>query len=163
MLREAAEPGFGGSLFAESMGMAVAVELARLDGRQLPRDGSRRGSLAYQQMRQLESYVHDHLSRHLTLNELAQLLGISVRYLSSAVKRAKGVSIHRWIAECRISEARRLLAETDLLIHEIARQCAFHSADAFSTAFRASFGCAPDEFRRLALGLSLTDRLGANP
>jgi hypothetical protein len=32
MLREAIAPGFGGALFAEAMGMAVAVEMARLDG-----------------------------------------------------------------------------------------------------------------------------------
>jgi AraC-like DNA-binding protein len=59
------------------------------------------------------------------------------------------VSLHRWIAEYRLSEARRLLGETDLPINEIARRAAFQSTAAFSTAFRAAVGLAPSEFRHL--------------
>ena len=32
MMREAIAPGFSGAVFAEAMGIAVAVEIARLDG-----------------------------------------------------------------------------------------------------------------------------------
>jgi AraC family transcriptional regulator len=100
-------------------------------------------------VRRLESYVRDHLSDDLSLNQLARLLGVSVRHLSRKVREAKGMSVHRWIAECRVAKARRLLAETELPVHEIAQRSAFHSAAAFSTAFRAVSGFAPGEFRRL--------------
>jgi len=83
---------------------------------------------------------------------LARLLGMSVRHLSRAVKQEKGMSVHRWIADCRFREARRLLTETDSPIHEIARLSAFHSTSAFTTAFRAASGYAPREFRRLTFG-----------
>ena len=92
--------------------------------------------------------------RGLSLSELAALLDISVRHLSRAVRQAKGVSVHRWIVDRRLAEARRLLSETDLPIHEIALRCAFHSAAAFSAAFRSASGYAPGEFRRLTLGRS---------
>lgn len=162
MLREATVPGFASSLFAESVAMSVAIEIARLDGALCPDDGPRRGGLALWQMRRLESYVRDHLSDHLTMDDLARLLGISVRYLSRAVRQAKGVSVHRWIAERRISEARKLLAGTDLLIHDVARRCAFNNGNAFAAAFRATSGCTPGEFRRLALGYSPTESVGAD-
>jgi len=68
------------------------------------------------------------------------------------VRQAKGVSVHRWIADCRMLEARRLLLETDLPVHEIARRSAFHSPAAFATAFRAASDYAPGEYRRLATG-----------
>jgi AraC family transcriptional regulator len=152
MFREAMRPGFAGALFAEAMGMEIAVEVGRYDGAQRPTYGHRRGGLAPWQMRRLEDYVHDHLSEELTLNGLAQLLGISLRHLSRVVRQTKGVSVHRWIADCRIREARRLLAETDLPVQEIARRSAFHSASAFATAFRAASDYAPGEFRRLAAG-----------
>jgi AraC-like DNA-binding protein len=148
MLREAIQPGFAGSIFAEAMGMAIALEIARYD-RALRSNEGRHGKLALWQMRRLESYVRDHLSDQLSLNELARLLGISVRHLSRTVREAKGMSVQRWIAECRISEARRLLAQTNLPVHEIALRSAFQSAAAFSTAFRAASGFAPGEFRRL--------------
>ena len=152
MLREAIAPGFGGAVFAEAMGIAVAIEIARLNGSRGLDDESRRGDLALWQMRRLESCVRDHLSDRLTLRELALLTGVSIRQLSHAIKRTHGVSLHRWVAGCRVAEARRLLIETDLPVDEIGRRCAFQSAAAFSRAFRVTAGIAPGEFRRLNIG-----------
>ena len=151
MFREAVEPGFASALFAEASGMEIALEIVRYDNARRSDDGFRHGGLAPWQMRRLESYIYDNLSDDLTLSELAALLGISVRHLSRAVSQAKGVSVHRWIAERRLIEARRLLSETVLPIHEIARLSAFHSASAFIAAFRSAAGVAPGEFRRLTL------------
>jgi AraC family transcriptional regulator len=152
MFREVIAPGFGGSLFAEAMAMAMTLEIARYCHAFRPLEGPRHGGLAAWQMRRLESYVRANLSTDLTLDELARLLGMSVRHLSRAVKQEKGMSVHRWIADCRFREARRLLTETDSPIHEIARLSAFHSTSAFTTAFRAASGYAPREFRRLTFG-----------
>jgi AraC family transcriptional regulator len=154
MLREAIEPGFGGALFAEAMGMAVVVEIARLDGRGGLDDEPRRGGLAPWQMRRLDSYVRDHLSDKLTLRELAMLIGVSIRQLSHAIKVVEGVSLRDWVAERRLAEGRRLLIETDLPIGEVGRRCSFRSSAAFAAAFRAAIGCAPGEFRRLTSGQS---------
>ena len=153
MFREAIEPGYGSSLLAEAMGMEVALEIARYDGARRTADEPYQGGLAPWQLRRLESYVRDNLSDDLSLSELAVLLGISVRHLSRAVKQAKGVSVHRWIVERRLEEARRLLG-TDTPIHEIARRSGFRSASAFTAAFRDASGYAPGEFRRLTLGQS---------
>ena len=46
MFREALAPGFGGSLFAEAIGMAIALEIARYAGRLRSPAGPRRGGLA---------------------------------------------------------------------------------------------------------------------
>jgi AraC family transcriptional regulator len=147
--REAIEPGFASALFAEATGMAIVMELARLNGAHRADAEARRGHLAAWQMRRLESYVQERLASDLSLDELARLLGISVRQLSRTMRHEKGTSVHQWIAGCRVAKARRLLAETDLPIHEIARRTAFHSGAAFTTAFRAASGFAPVEFRRL--------------
>jgi AraC family transcriptional regulator len=149
MFREAIAPGFAASLFAESIGLAIQVEITRYDGAARSGDGVRRGGLAGWQMRRIESYVGDNLSTDITLDELARLIGISVRQLSRAVRQEKGVSVHRWVANRRLSEARRLLMETDMSIGEIAGRCAFHSSTAFGAAFRAASSFSPAEFRRL--------------
>jgi AraC-like DNA-binding protein len=150
MLREAAAPGFAGALFAEAMGLAVAVEIARLDGMRRMDAAPRRGGLAPWQMRRLDSYVRDHFSDKLTLRELALLTGVSVQQLSHTIKSTLGVSLPRWVAELRLAEARRLLIETDLPIDEVGRRCAFQSVAAFTRAFRVAVGCAPGAFRQLA-------------
>jgi AraC-like DNA-binding protein len=151
MFREAVAPGFAASLFTESLALAILVEIARYDGAARSGDNLRRGGLATWQMRRLESYVGDNLAADITLDELARLIGISVRQLSRAVRQEKGVSVHRWIANRRLSEARHLLVETDLSVQEIAQRTAFHSATAFTAAFRAASDFSPVEFRRLHL------------
>jgi AraC family transcriptional regulator len=151
MFREAVAPGFASSLFAEAMGMEIALEIARYDGARRSEGGPASGGLAPWQMRRLESYIRDNLAGDLSLSELASVLGVSVRHLSRAVKQAKGVSVHRGIAARRLAEARRLLSETDLPIHEIARRSAFRSPSAFTAAFRAASGVGPGEFRRANL------------
>jgi len=149
MYRETVAPGFAASLFAEAIGLAVQVEIARYDGAARSDDGVRRGGLAVWQMRRIESYVGDNLSTDITLNDLARLVGISVRQLSRTVRQEKGVSVHRWIADRRLSEARRLLTQTDLQVQDIAQRSAFHSVSAFTSAFRAASGISPGRFRLL--------------
>lgn len=154
MFREATEPGFGGSLIAEALAMAIVVEIARLDGAGNAGEATNRPELASWQIRLVESRIRERISEDLTLNELALSIGMSVRRLSQSVAKAKGVSLHRWIAEIRLAEARRLLIETNLPIQDIARRVSFRSAAAFSSAFRAACGLAPREFRRLAANSS---------
>jgi AraC family transcriptional regulator len=149
MFREALQPGYAGALFVEAIGMAVALEIARYAAALRAADKPRRGGLAPWQMLRLKSHIQANLSRPLGLDELAEQLGVSTRHLSRAVRQAIGTSVHSWIADLRLAEARRLLAETDLPIQEIALRCAFQSIAAFSTAFRAGSGFAPSEFRRL--------------
>jgi AraC family transcriptional regulator len=115
-------------------------EIVRYDGARRSDDEPRRGGLAPWQTRRLEYYIGVNLSGDLTLSGLAALIGVSVRHLSRVVRQTKGVSVHRWITDCRISEARRLLGETDLPIQEIARRVAFGSAEARS---RRRFGPPP--------------------
>jgi AraC family transcriptional regulator len=150
MFREAVNPGFAGPLYARTMGMAVALELARYHvTRGVITSSFPDYELTPRQIRQLEAYVRAHLSADLMLNDLAALIGMSARHLSRAWRLTRGTSIQRWIAECRLAESRRLLAETDLPIFEIARRCAFPDSTAFSMAFSASTGFAPGEFRGL--------------
>jgi AraC family transcriptional regulator len=151
MFREAVEPGFASSLFAEAMGMVSASEIARYERAHQADEGHSRGGLAPWQKRRLESHIRANLSEALNLKSLGRLVGISARHLSRAVRRTKGVSVYRWISDFRLAEARRMLTETDLPIHEIARRSAFQSSGAFSTAFRAASGYTPGEFRKLPI------------
>ena len=150
MLREALSPGFGGALRAQAMGMEAVLEITRCDGALRSEEPAARSGLAPWQMRRLDAYVREHLANDVTLTDLADLLGMSVRHLSRVVKHAKGRSVHCWVADLRMAEAQRLLTETKLPLHEIAQRVAFRGAGAFSTAFRAASGFTPSDYRRLA-------------
>jgi AraC family transcriptional regulator len=148
MLREVIEPGFAGPLFAESMGIMVAVEIARCGGVRVE-NRLRLPGLSSAQLRRLDAYVHDDRSEKMTLSDLSLEFNIEQRDLSRLVKQAKGHSLHRWIANHRFAEARRLLTDTDWTIERIAQHCGFNSTSAFSAAFKSAAGVAPREFRRM--------------
>jgi AraC family transcriptional regulator len=149
--RETIEPGFCGSVFAEAAALSVVLEIARHSGaRQIDDERRHRGGLAPWQLRRLDEYIRSHLSEDLTLHDLAMMLNISVRHLSRAVRQSKGIGLHRWVADHRLEEARRLIADTELPITEVALRCGFKATAAFSTAFRNAVGFSPKEFRRLS-------------
>jgi AraC-like DNA-binding protein len=148
---EALEPGFCSSVFVEATALSVVLEIARYNGaRNIDDERRHRGGLAPWQLRRLDEYIRGHLSENLTLHDLATILNISVRQLSRAVRQSKGIGLHRWVADYRLEEARRLIVETEIPITEIALRCGFQTSAAFSTAFRTAAGFSPTEFRRLS-------------
>jgi len=56
------------------------------------------------------------------------------------------------IRRSHLERARRLLAETDLSIPDVAASSGFNSSEHFARAFRARFGRAPLKYRSLVRG-----------
>lgn len=152
IFREAVAPAFGATLVAEAIATEIAVEIARCNGGQEPGQPSASGGLAPWQMRQLEDYVRCHLADDLSLQALAAIIGISQRHLSRVMMVEKGMSVHAWVSDIRIGEARRLLSDGGMPVRDIASRIGFKSAAAFSTAFRRACGLSPTEYRQISTG-----------
>jgi AraC-like DNA-binding protein len=56
--------------------------------------------------------------------------------------------VQQWITERRMREARRLLADTDLTVAEIARRVGYRDAGYFVRRFRTAHGVPPVAWRR---------------
>jgi AraC-like DNA-binding protein len=92
---------------------------------------------------------------HLTLSRFAAELGFSERQASRLVRERLGCSFGDRVAALRVARARRLLAESDLPVIEVAAEAGFGSLGHFNQRFRASTGSTPSAFRaafREALG-----------
>ena len=86
----------------------------------------------------------------LTLNRLARKAVIPSRQISAAINRVHGQSVSRVVNECRIAEARRLLAETELPITAIMFACGFQTKSNFNREFLRVMGMSPSDYRRSA-------------
>ncbi len=84
------------------------------------------------------------------LSELATAVGTNTRRLNEAFKHCAGATVFDYLRELRLSEARRLLAESALPVQQIASHCGYSNQANFSTAFRERFGLTPSDFRREA-------------
>lgn len=82
------------------------------------------------------------------VDELAARLGCSRKHLSAAFREVFGQTTYEWLRERRMQHAKRLLKETQLTMQEIAEDLGFTTSNNFTTAFRATFGISPRDFRR---------------
>ena len=84
----------------------------------------------------------------ISLRDVADAVGLSPGHLTTVVGRRTGRTVQQWITERRMTEARRLLAGTDLTVAAIAGRVGYRDAGYFIRRFRAAHGSAPQEWRR---------------
>ena len=84
----------------------------------------------------------------LSIATIAKELGYHPKYLSHLFKSATGNSVMGYLQSCRIAEANKCLAQTDMRIGEIVEHCGFSDSSNFSRTFRAVTGLSPSEFRK---------------
>lgn len=101
------------------------------------------------------AYVRRHLAdRTLTPERIAAEHAVSVRRLYLLLSEA-GISLEQWLIAERLDRAREMLASSRyarLTVAAIAARCGFGSPSHFSRRFRAAYGVAPSEWRRLRSG-----------
>lgn len=113
-------------------------------------------------------YIDDHYAESLTLNETADVFGLSSPYLSSFFKKQTGKSFMDYYNEVRLSHAvEELLAGTES-IENIALGSGFRDPRAFTSLFRKKYGVLPNVFRRdhshsEALEQSADNQMGQTP
>ena len=89
---------------------------------------------------------HEHCPP-LGVNDVARLLPVTRRTLDRHFAEALGRTVLDEITACRVSRARRLLAETDLPIKSVAYRAGFPSRERLRLAFLAHEGMPPSEYR----------------
>ncbi|WP_040695465.1 helix-turn-helix transcriptional regulator [Nocardia vinacea] len=83
----------------------------------------------------------------LSLRDVADAVGMTPGHLTTVVRRRTGRTVQAWITERRMTEARRLLAETDLPVGEVARRVGIPDAGYFTRLFRRNNDLSPRQWR----------------
>jgi AraC family transcriptional regulator len=152
LAEEMRNPGFASEALVELIVAQVAIELARYCV--AIKAGPTTGGLAPWRLRLIDERLRE-VNAAPTLSELAALCNLSVRQLTRAFRTSRGRSIGDYVAQCRIDNAKHLLAlSKDDSIKAIAYSLGFASPSSFSCAFRCATGQTPREFRERALGSS---------
>ena len=91
--------------------------------------------------------IRESLESDLTIQKVAQELGVSYSNFRKLFKEFTGLSPATYQQELRLLRAKELLTTTELSIKEIAYRLNFESPDYFSAKFKAKLGCKPSEIR----------------
>ena len=97
------------------------------------------------------AYLRANLERKLTLGDLTEEFHFGKSYLCEQFKKVTGMSVMNCLLEMKLTEAKRLLREESIPIHEIAEGLGFESPEYFSRYFRKRVGHSPKEFRRMLI------------
>ena len=91
--------------------------------------------------------IREALESDLTIQQVAQDLGVSYSNFRKLFKEHTGMSPAIYQQDLRLQRAKELLTTTDLSIKEIAYRLNFESPDYFSFKFKAQTGRRPTELR----------------
>ncbi len=94
-------------------------------------------------------YVEDNLDRDLSLNEVAEHVGLSANYVTRYFKRKTGMNFKQYLTQKQIERSKELLLGTRLTIERIAAKCGYNSSKQFIAAFSKVTGVTPNRFRSL--------------
>lgn len=114
-------------------------------------DGARAG-LSASQMRRVRAYMDRQLACHITLAELADVLGLSKAYFCRCFLATQGESPMQFVMRLRMARARELVDSSSVALGEIAFQTGFADGAHFSRAFRRHWGLAPSKLRQGGFG-----------
>ncbi|MCR5354383.1 MAG: AraC family transcriptional regulator [Lachnospiraceae bacterium] len=98
-------------------------------------------------IRSVTSYVREHLTEEINIEDIAEELFISRSYLSSKFKKETGITLSQYIQDQRIKKAQELLTTTNKSILEISTYLGFSSQGYFQNVFKKIVGITPREYR----------------
>jgi AraC family L-rhamnose operon regulatory protein RhaS len=93
-------------------------------------------------------YLHENLSRGVTIAEMASALGTNRTTLMNEFREATGTSIKDYLIGLRIRFAASLIRDTTLSLSEITERSGFNDLPHFSRTFRERMGCSPSDYRQ---------------
>ena len=93
-------------------------------------------------------YIEEHYPEKITLEMLADVAGLSPKYLCRAFARLTGKTPLAYLNEYRLDCACEMLRNTDETILSIAMSCGFNDQSYFVKHFRQSRGLTPGAYRK---------------
>lgn len=126
----------------DTLGYMVAGDLFHLYGF-LRNEGKERQD----HIRRIVDYILEHFAENLTIQEIADHVGLNRDYISKIFKKKTGMTIQQRISEARFTEAIRCLY-AGYPVKEAAALSGFKDVSNFSKQFKQRYGMCPKHWRR---------------
>jgi AraC-like DNA-binding protein len=141
LLRQEHESGPGDPEVAAAMIRSFVLALGKRHGAPAPPIPTG-GSIAEHQLKALLAWIERNLGRALTVDAMAQRVGLSVAHFSREFKRSMGATPWAYVMERRLQLAHEQL-RMGSPVACVAHDCGFADQSHLSRAIRARYGVAP--------------------
>ena len=136
---ECREPLIGSRLYGENLTTALTAALFTTQRTQ---------GLSRWQLRQAMDYLEGHMMQDVSLEEMAQLAGLSQSQFARLFRVSTGMPPYKWSLDARIKRAQELLVLGEESISAIAIQTGFADQSHFTKTFRRATGATPKDWQR---------------
>lgn len=144
---EAAHGQLGSRLIVDSLACELSVHILRRHAQVRFRHPVGVGGLTHRQLQAINSRIRDQLGGDLSLQDLADTVGVSRYHFARMFKNTTGISAHEYVTRQRIERAQILLKRTRIPLRDIAAQCGFSDQSHMTRLFRKRVGVTPGRYR----------------
>ncbi|HEX7057943.1 MAG TPA: response regulator [Bacilli bacterium] len=114
----------------------------------------RRKGRAKDPFEEAKCFIDDHLSRDVSLQEVADYIGLNASYFSQLFKQTTGETFVQYRIKRRMERAKQLLADPRNRITDISFEVGYADHPHFTKTFKKMTGYTPSEYREM-LGVDL--------
>jgi len=142
----------GGRLFLDSVEQAMAVALVKDHAVRHRPVEIYRGGLGAGRLRRIKELVDAKMEDDLSLDEMAQSVGLSTAHFARMFRKSTGKTPHQFVLSQRIERAKAMLRAPDARVLHVALACGFKTQQHFAQVFRDVCSVSPTEYRQDFLG-----------
>jgi AraC family transcriptional regulator len=141
-----------GRLFLDSVEQAMAITLVNGHAVRHRPVQVYKGGLGSARLRRIKELVHAKMEDDLSLDELAQWVGLSTAHFARMFRKSTGESPHQFVLRQRIERAKAMLRAPNARVLDVAVACGFKTQQHFAQVFRDVCRVSPTEYRQDFLG-----------
>lgn len=94
-----------------------------------------------------KAYIDKNLAKEVSLEEVAEVLGLNASYFSQLFKSATGETFVHYRIKCRMERAKKLLEQPHYRITDISYEVGYADHPHFTKTFKKYTGLSPSEYR----------------
>jgi AraC family transcriptional regulator len=137
-----------GRLFLDSVEQAMAVTLVNGHAVRHRPVQLYRGGLGSARLRRIKELVRAKMENDLSLDEMAQSVGLSTAHFARMFRKSTGQTPHQFVLRQRLERAKAMLRAPDARVLDVALACGFKTQQHFAQVFRDVWGVSPKEYRQ---------------
>jgi AraC family transcriptional regulator len=137
-----------GRLFLDSVEQAMAITLVTGHAVRHRAVQIYRGGLGSARLRRIKELVHTKMEDDLSLDEMAQSVGLSTAHFARMFRKSTGETPHQFVLRQRVERAKAMLRAPRARVLDVAVACGFKTQQHFAQVFCDVCGVSPTRYRQ---------------